>query len=446
VRKIFLLVFAIFVGIFPSTVVAKASNCLSLTDEMLTPMSFTISEWTSNGITKEYVDSSYRAYGNTGVEPWVKDSKYLPINLLEKLAPIPANEKNIEVWFEKASTENFQDMKRTGWAAFPSIYRPYLEVDTVVNANAGDWLRFVASIQIKDCGPPKVIRSQAAQYPMGKLPVVSIDTIKQLKMGSASSSDSRMISFEPNGISPWHFLTFESIDKNFQTLKSELGRDREIGERFLVPSVLGSQNQLRLRIDPISPSDCFGFERINIRYTNDGWDISFSKLPCTVGVFAWLPPKLFSGPQLLRDPTTSYMWDCFTCTTDVLIYSIKVNANGAVELKAKQAADAKAAAELKAKQDADAKTAADKEVFIKLQEDLAAANASLAESQKVNRDLRAQLTDVEGQLLRLSASVSTIQTEVLALNTKLTTALKSLNTANAKIKKICAAKPKPKGC
>ncbi len=113
---------------------------------------------------------------------------------------------------------------------------------------------------------------------------------------------------------------------------------------------------------------------------------------------------------------------------------------------AKEIADAKAASD---KAIADAKTAAEASAKIaqdKILADLAAANASLADSQKVNRELRAQLTDVEGQFLALSASVSTIQTEVSALNAKLSTALKSLNTANAKIKKICAVKPKPKGC
>ena len=78
--------------------------------------------------------------------------------------------------------------------------------------------------------------------------------------------------------------------------------------------------------------------------------------------------------------------------------------------------------------------------------DLAAANASLAAAQKTNRDLGAQLTALEGQFLVMSDSISTIQSQVLALNTKLTTTLKSLSTANAKIKKICSAKPKPKGC
>ena len=145
----------------------------------------------------------------------------------------------------------------------------------------------------------------------------------------------------------------------------------------------------------------------------------------------------------------------------------EADAKAAAELKAKQEADAKAAAELKAKQEADAKAAADKaallkaqsdlaaanakaaadrDALLKSQADLAAANASLAAAQKTNRDLGAQLAAIESQFLVMSDSISTIQSQVLALNTKLTTTLKSLSTANAKIKKICSAKPKPKGC
>ena len=166
----------------------------------------------------------------------------------------------------------------------------------------------------------------------------------------------------------------------------------------------------------------------------------------------------------------------------------EAEAKAAADLKAKQEADAKAAAELKAKQEADAKAAADKaallkaqsdlaaanakaaadrealvklqadlaaanakaaadrEALVKSQADLAAANASLAAAQKTNRDLGAQLAAIESQFLVMSDSISTIQSQVLALNTKLTTTLKSLSTANAKIKKICSAKPKPKGC
>ena len=117
-------------------------------------------------------------------------------------------------------------------------------------------------------------------------------------------------------------------------------------------------------------------------------------------------------------------------------------AKAAAELKAKQEADAKAAAELKAKQDA----AADKAALAKAQSELAAANAALADSQKVNREQAARITSFEEQFKVLSESVATVQNQLSQLNSKLVAALSGLNTANAKIKKICAAKPKPKGC
>jgi peptidoglycan hydrolase CwlO-like protein len=75
----------------------------------------------------------------------------------------------------------------------------------------------------------------------------------------------------------------------------------------------------------------------------------------------------------------------------------------------KEDLDAKAAADLKSKQDA-------------------AVNA------------------LEQQLRVLSESVGGLQDQVSQLNSQLTAALASLKSANAKIKKICAAKPKPKGC
>ena len=135
----------------------------------------------------------------------------------------------------------------------------------------------------------------------------------------------------------------------------------------------------------------------------------------------------------------------------------EADAKAAAELKAKQEADAKAkaAAELKAKQDAEAKAAAelkakqdaaDKATLAKAQTELASANAALADAQKVNRELQMQLNSVEAQFKLLSESVSAIQGQVLQLNSKLGAALKSLNTANAKLKKVCSAKPKPKGC
>jgi len=76
----------------------------------------------------------------------------------------------------------------------------------------------------------------------------------------------------------------------------------------------------------------------------------------------------------------------------------------------------------------------------------AAANDALADAQKVNREQAARITSFEEQFKVLSKSVATVQNQLSQLNSKLVAALSGLNTANAKIKKICAAKPKPKGC
>lgn len=311
--------------LFPVTLNADATSCLNLSNEKLIPMSFTITEWTSNGITKEYIDSSYRSYGSFGVEPWVKNSNYLPASLLEKLNQIPANEKNIEVWFEKSSSESFLESKKIGWAAFPSVYKPYLEVDTVIFADAGDWIRFATSVQIKDCGPKVILHSTPAQYPFGKITPIGVETIKDLREGIKNNLDSKQILFDRSGISPWHFLTTDSIVTNFQDLFTELNKPRKVGEHFLIPSLLGSQNQIRLTIRPVAPTDCLGFEFNNLVYTSVGWDIFFSKLPCQVMVIASLPPRLYLGPPLPASPTSNYTLDCFDCYTAVTIAKTTVN-------------------------------------------------------------------------------------------------------------------------
>jgi chromosome segregation ATPase len=84
--------------------------------------------------------------------------------------------------------------------------------------------------------------------------------------------------------------------------------------------------------------------------------------------------------------------------------------------------------------------------LIKAQNELAEAKTALADSQKVNREQAARIASFEQQFKVLSESVNALQSQVSQLNTKLVAALSGLNSANAKIKKICAAKPKPKGC
>ena len=116
----------------------------------------------------------------------------------------------------------------------------------------------------------------------------------------------------------------------------------------------------------------------------------------------------------------------------------------------KAVSDAKAAAKLaQDKAVADAKAVA--EAAAKLAQDeaqgeLASANASLADSQNVNREQAARISTIEEQFKVLSESVSAFQTQVSQLNSKLLAALASQNALNTKLKKVCSAKPKPKGC
>ena len=136
----------------------------------------------------------------------------------------------------------------------------------------------------------------------------------------------------------------------------------------------------------------------------------------------------------------------------------EAEAKAAAELKAKQEADAKAAAELKAKQEAEAKAAAelkakqeaaaaaDKTALVKAQAELTAANVALADSQRVNREQAARISSFEENFKVLSESMAALQIQLSQLNSKLVAALAGLNSANAKLKKVCSAKPKPKGC
>jgi hypothetical protein len=102
-------------------------------------------------------------------------------------------------------------------------------------------------------------------------------------------------------------------------------------------------------------------------------------------------------------------------------------------------------AEAKAKVAAD-KEAADKAALTQAQIELAAANASLADSQKTIREQAAKIASFEEQFRTLSESVNAMQSQVAQLNSKFVATTSNLKTANAKIKKICSVKPKPKGC
>ena len=46
----------------------------------------------------------------------------------------------------------------------------------------------------------------------------------------------------------------------------------------------------------------------------------------------------------------------------------------------------------------------------------------------------------------LNVKIDAMQSQIDAVTAKFTAGQKSLSTVNAKLKKICAIKPKPKGC
>ena len=116
------------------------------------------------------------------------------------------------------------------------------------------------------------------------------------------------------------------------------------------------------------------------------------------------------------------------------------DAKAVAEAAAKIAQD-KAVADVKAEAEAAAKAA-----LTQAQIELAAANASLADSQKTIREQAAKIASFEEQFRTLSESVNAMQSQVAQLNSKFVATTSNLKTANAKIKKICSVKPKPKGC
>ena len=135
-------------------------------------------------------------------------------------------------------------------------------------------------------------------------------------------------------------------------------------------------------------------------------------------------------------------------------------AKAAAELNAKQETEAKAKAEADAnsKAEADAKSKIDAiaiantrtkvaiDAQIKAESELKAANAILVESQNAFSEQANKISTIEEKLRVSSETLVTLQSQISQLTSKLATALAAQNTANAKLKKICSAKPKPKSC
>lgn len=118
-------------------------------------------------------------------------------------------------------------------------------------------------------------------------------------------------------------------------------------------------------------------------------------------------------------------------------------AKAAADKAAKVAADKviadKAASELKIKQDAEKALSDSTAALSKSQADLNDANTALARANLI-------IASMQSQIDQLKAKTDAMQTQISSISAQFTSAQKSAATLSVQLKKICALKPKPKGC
>ena len=81
-----------------------------------------------------------------------------------------------------------------------------------------------------------------------------------------------------------------------------------------------------------------------------------------------------------------------------------------------------------------------------LQTQIASLTTDKVNLQNQINSLTSDKSVTQGQLNNFATENSALQNQVSQLNSKLAAALAGQNAANAKLKKVCSAKPKPKGC
>ena len=333
---------------------AKAVDCPSNWGIELKPVTFSVKQHKSNGVLSEYIDSSY-SFSNSNFKevkgdwsPYVPPGvQWLPVNVITKLNAIPSNEKEVKTWFEVSKTDSFTDTKK--WLSlrqFPAVHRPYIEDDTVIKADSGDWIRFGSSVQVKDCGGPLIYFSKAGQLPNAEAQVLTIKELKELRPGVADSSAPGGYVFTGTEPSPLHFLTLQEMDENFLQLQKALQIPRKVGERFSIPNRLG--RDVRFQIRPVSPTDCLGFEFKNIVYKDTTYEISFDKLPCQVrieatmliptkqgGFFVFTSPPPMTGTSVYFDSKgyVSHFTTGFSIAAPFIIFQGAVKEDRSDQLK-----------------------------------------------------------------------------------------------------------------
>jgi hypothetical protein len=303
-----------------------------------------------------------------------------------------------------------------------------------IGISDGSEVSFRLNIEVKNCSP-FVFESNRATVP--QLDVKELTLPKYFDI------------FYPD----WNFVQIQNLT-NIINSDIEATKGVKVNQRVVMKQMT-TEHYSPLFVG-VSPGGCVDSISGNIPAVNPEY-LVFNSLPCTVGIYmsgqfkdksygsALISTFIVSGPTAEETKAAAELkakQEADAKAAAELKAKQEAAVKAAAELKAKQEADAKAAAELKAKQDA----AADKAALAKAQVELTAANTALSDSQKVNREQAARINSLEEQFRALSESVSAFQNQVSQLNSKLLAALAGQNVANAKLKKVCSAKPKPKGC
>jgi hypothetical protein len=319
----------------------------------------------------------------------------------------------------KSTTKSFVQSKYNGgygdWSEFgypdtPSWILLWLGISN------GTKVHFEMNIAQKGCADLKVISNS---YVFSNIPTSEYGFDRYFE-SFPKGGTSKVLNFQEREI------VKKSILDNIESVQNN-GRANEIVSLKTVRSLAGYGADYL--IVGLSPGGCATGRTTNASPTVNPEDVEVLSYPCKFGVL--MPIEVSGGGFTL-----------ISSHSTLLNSNEAAEAEAAAELKETQEAEARAAAELKVKQDA----AADKAALVKAQSELLAANAALTDSQKVNRELQTKLNSVEAQFKLLSDSISVIQGQVSQLNSKLVVAVAGQNAANAKLKKVCSAKPKPKGC
>ena len=470
-RRILALVIVLFSATLcnPSNAVADTS-CPNLWSEKLPPLTFQKTTVVNQDVNMDYLATNFGGIDNVSIGiKGGRDSSdgrnnatfRLPVIAPDLYARISALGRDV-VWSTEYSYVTPSKYKS------PYLFESKMESRYLryIGISDGSELSFRLKVEVKNCSP-FVFESNRATVPQ-------LD-IKELTLPKYFDN------FHPD----WNYVQIQNVTDIIK-FYTEATKSAKINQPVAFKQ-LAYDSYLPLFVG-VSPGGCVDSISGNIPAHNPEY-LVFNSLPCTVGIYmsgqfkdksygsALISTFIVSGPtaeetKAAADKAAAELkakQDAEAKAASEIKAKQEAAVKAAAELKAKQEAEAKAAAELKARQEADAKAAAlkakqeadakaaaelkakqdaaaDKAALAKAQSELVAANAALADAQKVNRELQTKLNSVEAQFKLLSDSVSVIQGQVSQLNSKLAAALAGQNAANAKLKKVCSSRPKPKSC